>query len=150
MTEGGQTAMSAGFQDSDSPDPKSACTHTTNCRHWSVTDTQAKQVTFPFTQTSHGLGCKTGECGKPKMLCKAFKDNQVAHHLASNQQLLTRTKCFAVKCHLFWQFVCCAKKKPEGWLNVEKCSTSMMNTDHLTKGPARIKFDANQSQIQGQ
>ena len=47
---------------------------------------------------------------KPKISCKAFKDNQAACHLAMNQLLLPRTKCFAVKCHFFWWFVCHTKR----------------------------------------
>ena len=86
---------------------------------------------------------------KPKILCKVFEDNQAACHLAINQQLSPRTKHFAVKCHFFWQFVCHAKKNPDGWLNVEKCSTDLMNADCLTKGLGRIKFEANQFRIQG-
>ena len=85
----------------------------------------------------------------PEIPCKAFKDNQAACHLAINQQLSPRTKCFAVKHHFFWQFVCHAEKNPDGWLNVEKCSTDPMNADHLTKGLGRIKFEANQFRIQG-
>ena len=38
---------------------------------------------------------------RPKMLCKVFEDNQAACCLSPNQQLLVRTKCFAVKCHFF-------------------------------------------------
>ena len=86
---------------------------------------------------------------KPKIPCEAFEDNQAAHHPAINQQLLPRTKCFAIKCHFFWQFVCHAEKNPDRWLNVEKCSTDLMNADHLTKGLGRIKFKANQFCIQG-
>ena len=80
---------------------------------------------------------------KLKILCKAFKDNQAACHLAINQQLLPRTKHFAVKHHFFWQFVCHAKRNPDRWLNAEKCSADLMNADCLTKGLGRIKFDAN-------
>ena len=86
---------------------------------------------------------------KPKMLCKVTKDDQVACQLASNQQLLEQTKCFAVKCHFFWQFVCHAKKNPQGWFTVEKCSTDPMNAVHVTKRLARTEFDANRLQIQG-
>ena len=86
---------------------------------------------------------------KQKMLCKVFKDDQAACNLAPNQQLLARTKCFAVKCHFFWQFVHWSEKNPKGWLNMEKCSTDMMNADHLTKGLARKKIDANRHQILG-
>ena len=86
---------------------------------------------------------------KPKIPCKVFEDNQAAHHLAINQQLSPRTKHFAVKCHFFWQFVHHAEKNPDGWLNVEKCSTDLMNADHLTKGLGRIKFKANRFCIQG-
>ena len=86
---------------------------------------------------------------KPGMLCKAFEDDQAACHLALNQKLGAKTKHFAVKCHFFWQFVCCAKKNPKRWLNAEKCSTNMMNAHCLAKELTRIKFDANQFQIQG-
>ena len=86
---------------------------------------------------------------KPKILCKAFKDNQAACHPAINQQLLPRTKHFAVKCHFFWQFVCHAERNPDGWLNAEKCSTGMMNAGHPTKGLGRIKFKAKRFWIQG-
>ena len=86
---------------------------------------------------------------KPKILCKAFKDNQAACHLAINQQLLPRTKCFAVKCHFFWQFVCHTEKNPDRWLDVKKCSTDPINANHLTKGLGRIKFEANQFHVQG-
>ena len=87
---------------------------------------------------------------KPKIpCCEAFKDNQAACHPAINQQPSPRTKCFTVKCHFFWQFVCHAEKNPDGWLNVEKCSTDLMNADCLTKGLGRIKFEANRFRIQG-
>ena len=77
---------------------------------------------------------------KPKMLHRVFEDNQAACELVSNQQLLVQTKCFAVKCHLFWQFVCHVKKSPKGWLT--ECSTDLMNADHLAGGLAKTKFDA--------
>ena len=77
---------------------------------------------------------------KPKILSKAFEDDQAACHPASNQQLLVRTKHFAVKCQFFWQFVCHAEKNPEGWLNVEKCSNDLMNADCLTKRLAKIEL----------
>ena len=48
---------------------------------------------------------------KPRILCEVFKDNQAAHHLALNQQLLVRTKHFAAKHHFFWQFVHHASQK---------------------------------------
>ena len=86
---------------------------------------------------------------KPKILCKLFEDNQAAYHLAINQQLSPRTKYFAIKYHFFWQFVYHAERNPEGWLNVEKCSTDLMNADYLTKGLGRIKFEANRFRIQG-
>ena len=86
---------------------------------------------------------------KPKTLCKVFEDDQAACHPAINQQLSTRTKHFAVKCHFFRQFVCHKRKNPDGWLNVEKCSTDLMNADHLTKGLGRIKFKANRFRTQG-
>ena len=86
---------------------------------------------------------------KPKILCKAFKDNQAACHLAINQQPSPRTKHFAVKHHFFWQFVCHAKRNPNRWLNVEKCSTDSINANCLTKGLGRIKFEANRFRIQG-
>ena len=86
---------------------------------------------------------------KPKMLCKVFEDSQVACHPAPNQQFLVGTKCFVVKCLFSLQFVCDARKNPKGWLNAEKCSANLMNTDHLTKGLAGIKFDADRFQIQG-
>ena len=71
---------------------------------------------------------------KPKMVFKVFEDNQAAHQLASSQQLLVQTKCFAVKCHFSWQFVHHAKKNPKGLLTVEKkCSTDFVNANRLTK-----------------
>ena len=85
----------------------------------------------------------------PKILCEVFEDNQAACHLAINQQLLPRTKHFAVKHHFFWQLVHHAKKNPDGWLNVEKCSTDLMNADCLMKGLGQIKFEANRFCIQG-
>ena len=83
------------------------------------------------------------------MLFKAFKGNQVACHLASNQQLMVTTKCFLAKRCFFSQFAHHAKKNPEGWLDMEKCSADMMNADCLAKGPAKIKFNANQLWIKG-
>ena len=60
-TDGGQTATSAGFRDSKSPDSnrgsgmtppiQRVLAHPTNCRHWLVTNTRAKRVALPFTTT---------------------------------------------------------------------------------------------------
>ena len=79
-----------------------------------------------------------------KIPCKVFKDDQAACHPAINQQLLPRTKCFAVEHHFFWQFVHHAKRNPGRWLDTEKCSTDSMNANCFTKGSGRIKFEANQ------
>ena len=46
------------------------------------------QLDMPFTN-------------KPKILCCVFEDNQGAYILATNQQLLVRTKDFCVKYHFF-------------------------------------------------
>ena len=83
----------------------------------------------------------------PEILCEAFKDNQAACHLATNQQLSPRTKCFAVKHHFFWQSVHHVRRNPDGWLNMEKCSTDPVNADCLTKGLARIEFEADQFRV---
>ena len=86
---------------------------------------------------------------KPKTLCKVFEDNQAACHLAINQQLSPRTKHFAVKHHFFWQFVCHERKNPDKWLNVEKCSTDLMNANCLAKGLGRTKLKASRFRTQG-
>ena len=75
---------------------------------------------------------------KPKMLFKIFEGNQAAHHLAINHQLLVRTKHFAVKRHVFQQFVCHAERNPGGWLDVEKCSTDLTNADCPEKSWAEL------------
>ena len=86
---------------------------------------------------------------KPKVMCAAFEDNQAAFLLATNQQLLVRTKYFAVKYHFFWECVCHKEKNPEGWLTIEKCPTNEMNADYLTKGLMKTKHDANRFRVQG-
>ena len=86
---------------------------------------------------------------KPKVLCTALKDNQAAFLLATNQQLLVRSKYFAIKYHLFWEFVYNKETNPAGWLTIEKCATDVMNADYLTKGLVKIKHDANQFRVQG-
>ena len=86
---------------------------------------------------------------KPKILCCVTEDNQGAYLLATNQQLLVRTKYFCVKYHLFWHFVYHPECNPDGWLIVEKCVTDLMNADYLTKGLVRVKFQGNRFQTQG-
>jgi len=86
---------------------------------------------------------------KPKMICKVFEDNQAAYLLATNQQLSVRTKYFCVKYHFFWQFVHHEEKNPDGWLEIEKCATELMNADYLTKGLVRVKYEGNRERTQG-
>ena len=83
---------------------------------------------------------------KQKILCCAFKDNQGAYLLATNQQSLVRTKYFCVKDHFFWQFVYHPERNPDGWSMVEKCNTDLMNANYLTKGLVRVKFEGNRFQ----
>ena len=125
------------------------CSSTTHAKHAGLSN--SAQALIPIQSlikdTLEQLKLTSKE--KPKIPHNAFKDNQAAFHLAINQQLLPRTKCFAVKHHFFSQFVCHAERNPDGWLNAEKCSTDSMNADCLTKGLGRIKFKANQFRIQG-
>ena len=87
---------------------------------------------------------KQASAEKPKMPCKTSKDSQAVCQLVSNQQLSEQIKHSAVVKHCScWQFVHHAGKNPDGWLAVEKCSTDLMDANHLTKGLAKIKFDAN-------
>ena len=81
--------------------------------------------------------------------CKVFEDNQSAYTLATNQQLSVRTKYFAIKYHWFWDHVYHEKRNPKGFVNIEECSTDLMNADYLTKGLQRVKFEANRKRIQG-
>ena len=81
--------------------------------------------------------------------CKVFEDNQSAYTLATNQQLSVRTKCFAIKCHWFWDHVYHEKRNPKGFIHIEECSADLMNADYLTKGLQQIKFEANRKRVQG-
>ena len=94
-----------------------------------------KQLELPNQKTSIG--------------CKVFEDNQSAYTLATKQQLSVRTKWFAVKYHWFWSYVYHEKRNPKGFVNIEECSTDLMNADYLTKGLQQTKFEANRKRIQG-
>ena len=86
---------------------------------------------------------------RPKIVCLVFEDNQGAYLLATNQQLLVRTKYFFVKYHFFWQFCYHPERNPDGWLVVEKCNNDLMNADYFPKQLVRVKFEGNRFQTQG-
>lgn len=58
----------------------------------------------------------------------AFKDNQGAYLLVTNQQLTNRTKYYLVKCHHFWGHV------KDGTLEICKVATDLQRPDGHTKG----------------
>ena len=87
--------------------------------------------------------------GKPKIMCTALEDNQAAFLLATKQQLSVRSKYFAIKYHHFWECVYNEETNPDGWLQIEKCATDVMNADYLTKGLVKVKHDANRFRVQG-
>ena len=86
---------------------------------------------------------------KPLILCYMFEDNQGGYLLATNKQLLIRTKYFCVKHHIFWQFIYHPERNSDGWFMVEKCNTELTKADYLTKGLVKINFEGKRSQTQG-
>jgi hypothetical protein len=74
---------------------------------------------------------------------RAFKDNQGAYYLATNQRLTNRTKYFLLKYHWFWSNY----KKKE--FKIFKIDTKDQKADYLTKGLDPDSFEANRKSVQG-
>jgi hypothetical protein len=84
--------------------------------------------------------------------CRVFQDNRAAHLLATQQRLTNRTKYFLAKFHWFWSHVRRNdddSTDPQCFLDIEACSTHVMQADILTKGLVGEKFEAIRKMNQG-
>ena len=85
------------------------------------------------------------KCDKPEstvLRSTVFKDNQSCHHLATKQQITTRTRHLQTSFHWFWSHV--GKE-----FNIVKCPTDQMSADYLTKPMPKILFENNRMRVQG-
>ena len=88
-----------------------------------------------------------GETGCPKLqdinfTTTVMEDNQSAFHLATNQQVTSRTRYLLSRYHWFWSHV---NKE----FKLVKCPTDEMLADYLTKPMPRITFEENRQKVQG-
>ena len=71
-----------------------------------------------------------------------FEDNQSCFHLATNQQVTSRTRYLQTSFHWFWSHV--GKE-----FTIVKCPTDQMSADYLTKPMPKALFESNRQRVQG-
>jgi hypothetical protein len=74
---------------------------------------------------------------------RAFKDNQGAYYLATNQQITNRTKYFLLRFHWFWSHY---NKRA---FKIYIFDTKDQKADYFTKGLDLDAFEANRKSVQG-
>ena len=71
-----------------------------------------------------------------------FEDNQSCYHLATNQQVTSRTRYLQASFHWFWAHVGVE-------FSIVKCPTDQMSADYLTKPMPKLLFERNRQRVQG-
>jgi len=71
-----------------------------------------------------------------------FEDNQSCFHLATNQQVTSRTRYLQASYHWFWAHVGLE-------FSIVKCPTDQMSADYFTKPLPKLLFETNRWRVQG-
>ena len=88
---------------------------------------------------------KVTNCTEPRQIrlhSTVYEDNQSAYFLATNQQVMSRTRYLQTRYHWFWSHVGTE-------FQLLKCPTDQMSADYLTKPLTKELFERNRERVQG-